>query len=171
MRYVLTIIGAGMFTAYFWYCALTPSTWHLIDPVNLIFHEAGHAITIFFPDLITAFMGSGFQILIPSIFIIYFYKRRELLSVYLLMLWLGQNFITVSEYIRDAIPMNLSLLGGDYATHDWNFILGKLGILQQSEIIADTTCFIGYVIMAVCTIQIFILLHHETDTRKSKSLI
>jgi hypothetical protein len=68
------------------------------------------------------------------------------------MLWLGQNLISISVYIRDAIPMNLSLLGGDYVTHDWNYILGELGLLPQSILIADMVTILGYTTMVVGTV-------------------
>ncbi len=151
---VLQIGGTAIFTLYFWWCVLTPSMWHFIDAVNLIFHEAGHALAIFFPPLITALSGSLLQILVPVVFAIYFYQRGELLSMNLLCLWVAQNVLSVSVYVRDALPMNLTLLGGDYATHDWNFILGQLGLLKQSAFIADCLLLICYLIIVFSTSSI-----------------
>jgi hypothetical protein len=131
------LLGTLLFATYFIYCILTPHTWHFIDTVNLIFHEAGHAIFFFLPPLITAFMGSGLQMFIPLVCSIYFYRRGEVLSAFLLLFWLTQNIVNVSVYIRDAIPMQLELIGGDSSIHDWNYILGELGLLMQSVAIAD----------------------------------
>lgn len=156
-RLLFQIFGSGVFISYFWWCVFTPSTWHFIDAVNLIFHEAGHALTIFFPPLITALSGSLLQILVPVVLALYFYQRGELLSVNLLCLWVAQNVQNVSVYVRDALPMNLTLLGGDYVTHDWNFILGQLGLLRQSAFIADCLLLICYLIMVFSTAWI---LHH-----------
>ena len=130
-------IGAGLFLWYFWYCVLYPNTGHFIDGVNLIFHEAGHAICFFMPALITAAAGSVFQILIPAVCGFYFWQRREVLSASLLSLWLAQNIVGVSLYVRDALPMQLPLLGGDSSIHDWHFILTSLDLLPYSILIAD----------------------------------
>jgi hypothetical protein len=152
---LLQIIGSSVWVSYFTWCILTPTTWHLIDFVNLIFHEAGHAFTIFFPPLITAVSGSLLQVLVPVVLAWYFYQKGELLSMHLLCLWVAQSIASVSVYVRDAIPMNLELLGGDAVTHDWNFILGQLGLLRHSVFIAECLLLIAYTIMTVSIVYIF----------------
>jgi hypothetical protein len=138
------VFGSILFAGYFWYCILTPTDWHFIDGVNLIFHEAGHAICFFLPALITAAAGSGFQILIPTVCVFYFWNRREVVSASLLGLWVAQNVMSVSIYMRDAIEMQLPLLGGDSSIHDWNFIFSTLGILTQSILIANCFAILSY---------------------------
>jgi hypothetical protein len=142
-------IGVVLFALYFWYCILTPIDWHFIDGVDLIFHEAGHAICMFFPALITAAAGSGFQILIPLVCTIYFYQRREVVSAALMGFWLAQNLMSVSIYMHDAIPMQLPLLSGDSSIHDWNFIFSTLNILSLSVLIANCFAFFSYCLL-VC---------------------
>lgn len=149
-----SMVGSALFLSYFWYCILYPTEWHFIDAVNLIFHEAGHAICIFFPQLITATAGSFFQLLIPAVFVVYFYQRREVLSASLLMLWFAQNLMSVSLYMRDAIPMKIPLLGGDSVTHDWNYIFSSVGLLRQSAFIADIFLMISYICLIASTILI-----------------
>ena len=104
------IIGVTLYVGYFWWCLLNPLDPHFVDTVNLIFHEAGHAIFFFLPELLVALAGSVFQLLVPLTFVIYFYKKKEFLSACLLVFWLAQNINTVALYIRDAIPMQLPLL-------------------------------------------------------------
>lgn len=141
------VVGALLFTWYFWYCIFHPDNSHFVDVVNLIFHETGHAICFFLPALVTAAAGSGFQLLIPFVCILYFIKRREVMSAALLALWLAQSLVTVSRYVRDAIPMQLQLLGGDSSTHDWNFILSALHMLSYSITIADMLYAIAIIIL------------------------
>jgi len=53
------------------------SEWHFIDNINLIFHEAGHIVFMFFGEFIHILGGTLLQIIIPSIFSLYFYKNEE----------------------------------------------------------------------------------------------
>ena len=162
-RHVLPFIGIISLVSYFWYCILTPQVWHFVDFVNLIFHEAGHTITIFFPDIITALGGSILQILVPIVCAGYFYQRGELLSANLISLWVAQNLSSVSLYVRDAPFMNLPLLGGESVIHDWNFILSTIGILDKSALLANVFLIIGYTILVVSTILIVQYFWHPIE--------
>ncbi len=141
---VLQIVGSFVYGGYFWMCLLTSKDFHFIDTVNLIFHEAGHAIFFFLPPILVALAGSVFQILGPLSFVIYFYKRKEYLSACLLVFWLAQNINSVSLYVRDAIPMQLPLLGGEGSVHDWNYIFLILNMLELSTFCANILLFIAY---------------------------
>jgi len=165
-KIVLHIFGATIFSWYYWFCIINPTTWHLVDTINLVFHEAGHAICIFFPSLITALAGSTFQILIPTVCAIYFYRRREVVSGHLLLLWVAQNMVSVSIYIRDAVPMQLPLLGGDSSIHDWNFILGQLGILTWSATLANLLLAAAYLTALTATFRTirYFVLQYKTAT-------
>lgn len=55
------------------------------------------------------------------------------MASYLILCWFGQSIINVSTYMRDAIKMQLELLGGDGVVHDWNYIFSNLGLLKYSE--------------------------------------
>ncbi len=53
----------------------------LLGGVDLGFHELGHMLTYAFPDVITAIMGSVFQVAVPLGLAAYFgLKRRDLLA-------------------------------------------------------------------------------------------
>ena len=123
------IAGTILASAYFLHYAFTPTEWHAIDIVNLIFHEAGHTIFSFFGEFIHIAMGSGFQVLLPLSIAGYFFYTRQRYAGAITLMWVGQNLINVSVYAGDAISMNLPLLGGDSVIHDWNWLLSTLGIL------------------------------------------
>ncbi len=130
---------------YFLYYAGTYEDWHFLDNFSLIIHEAGHTITFFLGDTIRVLAGSGFQILIPIVFIFYFYMRSDHFSSTLLLFWLGQNIMNVSVYVSDAIYMQLPLLGGggENSIHDWNYILNSFGILQYTHSISSVLYILG----------------------------
>src|SRR6185369_6686908 len=119
-------------SAYFFYYASTASTWHFIDNVNLIVHEAGH--WIFFPlgEFMHVLGGSLFQILFPVIYVGYFYFKRDYFSASLLLFWVGTNLVNVSVYAGDAIVMQLPLLGGDGVIHDWNYLLSTTHLISHT---------------------------------------
>ncbi len=106
-------------------------------------------------------MGSVLQILIPLVYSIYFYQRGEVLSAYLLLFWFAQNIVNVSVYVRDAQLMQLELLGGDSSIHDWNFILGELGLLHLNVVIAEVLVVSAYTLLIVSVVQI---IHYFSQT-------
>jgi len=138
-----TIIGSAAASLYALYYALTPTEWHFIDTVDLIFHEAGHTICIFFGEFIRIAMGSGFQILLPFVIALYFFYLQQRISGAVCLMWTGMNLIHVSIYAGDAIIMQLPLLGGDGVMHDWNYLLTTLNILKYTPQVAGTLYALG----------------------------
>lgn len=140
--------GALVASLYSLYYLLTPTSWHFIDYVNLIFHEAGHAIFMLGGQFIAVAMGSGLQILLPLSTTCYFYATNQRLSTAICLMWTGYNFINVSIYAGDAITMNLPLLGGDSVIHDWNYLLTNLNLLGAAPQVAGLLYFMGVICIA-----------------------
>ena len=138
-------------TAYFLYYAQTAKDWHFLDNFNLIIHEAGHSIFFFLGEFVQIAAGSLFQILLPLIFVIYFFLKGNRFAAALLLFGVGQNIINVSVYISDAIVMQLPLLGGDSVIHDWNYILSSLGILRYTDAIGSFVFYAGLVVIILAS--------------------
>ncbi|MEN9622214.1 MAG: hypothetical protein RLZZ67_648 [Candidatus Parcubacteria bacterium] len=151
-KYLRTTLVA-LCCLYFWYYVATYTEGHLIDNVDLIFHEAGHTIFFFFGQFIQMCAGSGFQILVPLLISIYFFKTGQKLSGALCLLWVGQSILNVSVYAGDAIVMQLELLGGDGVMHDWNYILSTLDILHHAPRIARVMYQIGVMTIGAGTVM------------------
>ncbi|MES2622879.1 MAG: hypothetical protein V4576_00550 [Patescibacteria group bacterium] len=136
------LLGFILATIYFFNCVYNPATlngnWHFINSLDLIIHEAGHALvpTSILGEVMTALGGSAFEILVPLVFAGYFLRRRDMFSASILAMWAAENIAYVSVYIGDSLKMNLNLLGGEAAIHDWNFILGHMNLLVQTDILA-----------------------------------
>lgn len=141
------ILGFSICVLYFFYCATHLSTWHIIDGVNLLMHEAGHAIFSPLGEFLHILGGSLFQIIIPCIFAYYFWERMQIVETSVMMLWLGQSIINVSVYIGDAIAMQLPLLGGDTTMHDWHNLLSMMHVLPFAAAISHTVYAFGLIIM------------------------
>lgn len=149
------IVLVTLISAYMFYYIATLSDWHFIDNVNLIFHEAGHTVFSFFGEFINILGGTLMQILIPAIFSFYFYNRGDYFSASLLLFWLSQNFFNVSVYARDAIKMELPLLGGDGVGHDWNSMLSSAGILKYTEQVSSFFYLAGIIILVFAIVFSF----------------
>lgn len=121
--------------------------------VNLPFHEAGHIIFRLFGRFMTVLGGSLMQVLIPVICLgAFLIKTRDPFAASVSLWWTGESLLDLAPYINDARALKLMLLGGvtgadvdDY--HDWQYILGKLGMLSCDHIIARTAHLFGSMLM------------------------
>jgi hypothetical protein len=140
-------IGAIAIGGYFLYSAATPFEPHIVDAANLIFHEAGHTLFIFFGQFIHVLMGSGFQVLLPLLIVLYFIYNEKYFEAAICSMWVGENMVNVSIYAGDAVRMELPLLGGDSAYHDWHYILSTLGVLSWTDTVAMILSIMGFAII------------------------
>ena len=143
-------------SAYFLYYCFTPMEWHFIDGVNLLIHEAGHYVFLFFGEFMHILGGSLFQVLFPCVFVIHFYREHDYFSASLLLFWVGQNLVNVSVYASDSIVMQLPLLGGDGTIHDWNALLTMTGLLRYTYVIGHGI-YVAGVLVILCAIYLSIV--------------
>jgi hypothetical protein len=144
-KLIITILAS----LYFLYCATDVAQWHFIDNVNLLVHEGGHIVFMPFGQFMYVFGGSLMQVLLPALFVIYFYWRKEFYSASLVLFWVGENLINVSNYAADALKMQLPLLFGDDSIHDWNWLLFETHQLRHTNGIALTLRRIGILIIII----------------------
>ncbi|MEI8061804.1 MAG: hypothetical protein WCG97_00705 [bacterium] len=147
-RLILTTVAF----VYSLYYGFTYTSWHFIDYVDLIFHEAGHSIFSFLGEFVQVAAGSGFQITLPLFISIYFFYLGQKVSGSLCLMWVGINLFNVSVYAEDATAMQLNLLGGDSVIHDWNYLLSNTGLLKYTEVIASDIYILGWLMILVGTI-------------------
>ena len=119
--------------------------------INLVFHEAGHLLLSFLGEFITVLGGTLLQLIVPMVFTVYFILwRQDSFAAAATFWWFGENFIDIAPYIYDAHDLNLILLGGHTGKegpHDWEYILGTLGLIEQSHAIAWMAWGLGCLIM------------------------
>jgi hypothetical protein len=119
----------------------------LLGGVDLGFHELGHMLTYVFPDIISALMGSVFQVAVPLGLAVYFgLRRRDLLAAGLCLAWAGASAADASVYIADAPFQRLPLIGG---SHDWAYLLGPAAFhnMDGAAAIAGTVKAVGAVLI------------------------
>lgn len=107
-----------------------------LDGVNLIFHEAGHVIFAPLGTFLGILGGSLMQLLVPAACAYAFVLRGDALGSGLCGIWTGESLVGVAIYMADARRQALPLLGGEDVIHDWNFLLGRLGLLQWDVALA-----------------------------------
>jgi hypothetical protein len=121
---------------------------HLVD---LVFHEAGHVIFGFFGRFIAVLGGSLNQVLVPAVCTGVFIARRQYASAAVTLFWTGQSLVDVAVYVADGRAMALPLLA-DGLIHDWNFILGHLGLLGAAESLGRLTFGLGALTMVAALV-------------------
>lgn len=120
--------------------------------INLVFHEAGHVVFSLFGRFITILGGSLLQLLVPVIFLAAFLKKRKPFAASIMLWWLAQSIMDLVAYIDDAKRQEMWLLGGVQGKdmpgiHDWNNILGQLGLLDYAHGLAVITSWLAIILM------------------------
>jgi len=130
---------------YLYFVGNNPLNHYIIHSIHLVFHEAGHFIFMFFGNqFINIAGGSIMQLLIPIILIFYFlFVKKDIYAMSFMFLWLGSSLFDIAIYTKDALAMNLDLLGGDNVIHDWNYLLSVSGLLKYTNQIAQFIYSIG----------------------------
>ena len=123
---------------YLYFVANDPLNHLIIHSVHLVFHEAGHAIFMLFGNqFIQMAGGTILQLIIPIILAFYFlFVKKDIYAMSFMLLWLGSSFFDIAIYAKDAVLMNLDLLGGDSSIHDWNYLLSTIGLLKYTAQVA-----------------------------------
>jgi hypothetical protein len=101
----------------------------IFSGITLAFHEMGHLLFAWAPHFITVLMGSVFQVAIPAIVIVIFYRQPDYFGMSVGGIWLGYALWELGDYVGDARSQDLPLVGfasAEDLEHDWHYLLGKL---------------------------------------------
>lgn len=142
--------------------------WIFLDYANLMFHEAGHFIFMFFGEFIAFLGGTLLQISIPIGVFIYFFINQQYFSSLVVLFWIGDNLINIGNYMKDAIPMSLPLVIAG-STHDWNWLFSQLHLLSFSPIIGTFVCTFGYIFIVISLIMILITILRDFVSKDLQS--
>ena len=117
----------------------------LLDGVDLAIHETGHLVFAPFGEFIGFAGGTLFQLLMPTCFVVYFLRRRDQYAASVALWWIGQNCGHIAVYVADARVQELPLVGG--GEHDWEYLLGRTGLLAHDHGIARGITSVGYLLV------------------------
>jgi len=117
----------------------------LLDGVDLAIHETGHLVFGPFGEFIGFAGGTLFQLIMPLTFVGYFVRRGDQHAASVALWWVGQNCGHIAYYVADARAMSLPLVGG--GEHDWNYLLGELGLLARDQAISHSIVVTGVLLV------------------------
>ena len=126
-----------------------------LSDANLIFHEAGHAVLFWSPDMAHVLSGTLMQLSVSLVCLVAFFRQRKRASASLMLWWLGQNMVNVGWYMADARAQALPLLGGDAVGHDWTYLFGQWGLLQHDTLIGGAVEVLGVTLMLVAVVWLW----------------
>lgn len=145
------------------YFFLNIGNYLLIDYLNLLIHEGGHGIFKIFGKFIHALGGTLMQIIIPSMFIVFYFIKKQRLGAQIFLVWLGQNLFNISVYAADARAHKLPLLGGNKVYHDWTYLLNTVGLIEYDKLIGNVFVFLG-VAAFIVAIVVPLLIKKQAQT-------
>ena len=136
-KYVKPWLGTAALLPLIIYYTINKGQFTFIDYINLLIHEGGHGVFKIFGKFIYTLGGTLMQIIIPSMFIIYYLIKRKKFGTQIFLVWLGENLMNISVYAADARAQKLPLLGGNKVYHDWTWLLSQTGLLEQDQLVGN----------------------------------
>lgn len=120
----------------------------MIDLVFIPIHEGGHLLFRFFGEFLNIAGGTFLQLFVPTALAFYFALRRQAQGTAFCAFFFLEQFLPISTYMADARAQELPLLtvgDADYVIHDWNYLFGRLGVLDHDTQIAAAVRVIGWI--------------------------
>ena len=135
------LVFAVLLSIYFLWVAYDPMQGSFLDFIDLPIHETGHLIFRLFGEFMMIAGGSLFQVIVPAVFVGYFWWSEKYYSAAIVLFWVGQSIINVWIYASDAVVMQLVLTSGFTGTegsfHDWNYLLTETGLIGSTKTVAS----------------------------------
>lgn len=120
----------------------------MIDLVFIPIHEGGHLLFRFFGEFLNIAGGTFLQLFVPAALAFYFALRRQAQGTAFCAFFFFEQFLPIATYMADARAQDLPLLtvgDADYVIHDWNYLFGRLGVLDHDTQIAAAVRVIGWI--------------------------
>jgi hypothetical protein len=119
----------------------------LMDGVFVPLHEGGHLLFRLAGEFISIAGGTFLQLFVPFALAVYFFFRRQSQGVAFCLFFFFEQLLPIATYMADARAQDLPLVtvgDAEYVIHDWNYLFGKLGVLEHDTQIASTVRMIGW---------------------------
>lgn len=133
-----------------------PAYSSILAPLNLGIHELGHVVFSLLGCNIGVAGGTILQLAIPVFGIFNFYRQKDFFAISLAFGWIGVNLFEVARYCADARALALplvSIFGQETVYHDWEYMLGSLGILHWDIALSWAIRGLGICMAVVCALS------------------
>jgi hypothetical protein len=127
-----------------------PGRGTLLDGVDLAIHETGHLVFNPFGEFLGFAGGTLFQLIVPAIFLGYFWRRGDRHAASVALWWVGQNCGHIATYVADARAQELPMVGG--GEHDWLYLLSATRHLPDDLAIARSVRSVGLLLIVGSTV-------------------
>lgn len=141
----------------------------LMDGVFVPIHEGGHLLFRFFGEFLNIAGGTFLQLFVPFSLATYFLFQRHAQGVAFCSFFFFEQFLPIATYMADARAQDLPLLtvgDAEYVIHDWNYLFGKLGLLQHDTQIAGAVRFIGW--MGMIAVVVWLVWRALNDAKPAQ---
>jgi hypothetical protein len=118
-----------------------------IDMANLVIHEGGHNLFVWFGPTLHVWGGTILQWMVPFLLAAYFFTHRQTTGFVFCLFFFFENWLYTATYMADARAQVLPLVTtGDpeFAEHDWFRIFTDMGVLEYDTKIAAVVRLIGW---------------------------
>lgn len=152
---------------------LPPINYSIMHAIDLVFHEAGHVIFRILGDFMYVLGGSLMQLLVPAVAAgSLLLRQHDPFGASVALWWLAQSTQDLAPYIYDARRQGMRLLGGGTGvdrpgSHDWNNLLGRMGLLESDHTLAWLVNASGVLMMLTALLWGAVLLYRQWQQRRS----
>jgi hypothetical protein len=118
-----------------------------IDMANLVVHEGGHNLFMWFGPTMHLWGGTLLQWLVPFLLATYFFNQREISGFVFCLFFFFENWLYTATYMADARAQVLPLVttgNAEFAEHDFFRIFSDLGVLNYDTTIAAVVRLLGW---------------------------
>ena len=125
----------------------------VLQPLNLGVHELGHLLFSWSGQFMSVLGGTLVEVAAPFAGVWNFYRQQDYFALTLCFGWLSTALFDVARYVGDARAMEIPLVspfGVDTVVHDWNFMLGKMGILTWDKSLSTVVWGFAVIAMLFC---------------------
>ena len=143
----VTAIASAFYVLFLYQAARGSGPFLMIDVVFVPIHEGGHLLFRFFGEFLAVAGGTILQLAVPLMLATFFVFQRQIPGTAFCVFFFFEQFLPIAKYMADARAQELPLLtvgDSDDVIHDWNYLFGKLGVLDHDTQIAHAVQILGW---------------------------
>lgn len=124
----------------------------IVSGINLVIHEGGHLFFVWFGhELLTVAGGTVFQVAVPALVAVMFFRQRDPFGAAVAVFWVGLSLAEVAPYAADARSQLLPLVSPfpGAPVHDWTYLLGRADLLARDQLVGKAFHQAGTLVMTL----------------------